>query len=144
MAHVTKNSKGEVVLRDDWFFVDIRSVTEKELTDEECIEVMENIADQHDANIGINWQVIEIWVNRLLEEKEKVESRTVEVMGARWDVDYSFEVLRDPYGTGDSPTRYVVEIEKISVEGGSDDLTELLARSVVEAIEAEIIEQERE
>jgi len=48
---------GELVLRSDWYTDDVLSIDES-LTDEQVRKVMELIARTHDADIGINWEVI--------------------------------------------------------------------------------------
>jgi DNA-binding FrmR family transcriptional regulator len=60
MAHVSKDQQGNVILRDDWHIEDVRSMLDEgeELTDEECVQVLQAIADGFDANIGVNWEVI--------------------------------------------------------------------------------------
>ena len=67
---------------------------------------------------------------------------TVEVLGAKLDVYYDCTAERDPYGTGDSPTAYDIDI--VSIESGADtqDIQELLANSVIQIILDEIIEHE--
>lgn len=71
MAHVSKDQKGKVIIRDDWHIEDIRSMLEdeQELTDDECIDIMEIIADNFDANIGINWEVIGYHVQNYVDDR---------------------------------------------------------------------------
>jgi hypothetical protein len=42
------------------------------LTEDECRDVLERIMRRHDCNIGINWDVIECWIEQVIEEREKV------------------------------------------------------------------------
>jgi hypothetical protein len=74
MAHVSKDQQGKVIIRDDWHIEDIRSMLEngQELTDDECIEIMEIIADNFDANIGINWEVIGYHLYRYLDDRDEL------------------------------------------------------------------------
>jgi hypothetical protein len=69
MAHVSKDQEGKVVLRDNWYIDDVRNVLVEgeELTDDECIGVLEDVADNFDANIGVNWDVIRYHVEIALE-----------------------------------------------------------------------------
>ncbi len=53
--------RGNPVIQDQWDADDIMSVAENmdiELTEDQIREVMEVIVKSHDANIGINWDVI--------------------------------------------------------------------------------------
>jgi uncharacterized protein YpuA (DUF1002 family) len=53
--------RGNPVIQDQWDADDIMSVAENmdiELTEDQIREVMELIVKSHDANIGINWDVI--------------------------------------------------------------------------------------
>ena len=62
--------EGKPVLRDDWHPMDIESVAEDmeiELTEDQVLEVMEIIVRRHDANIGINWDVIGSAIDYVLE-----------------------------------------------------------------------------
>jgi hypothetical protein len=53
----------EVILRNDWFVDDVLARLEDNwdftLTVDECIKVLQLVADAHDANIGINWDCID-------------------------------------------------------------------------------------
>jgi hypothetical protein len=42
-----------------WHIEDIQSVR-SDLTNEQASDVLENLKDNHDANSGINWKIIEI------------------------------------------------------------------------------------
>lgn len=35
------------------------------ITDEEAREVLANLEGNHDANVGINWEVIDYWIDRI-------------------------------------------------------------------------------
>mgnify|MGYP003345091425 FL=1 len=61
---------GNPVIQDQWDASDIESVAENmevELTEDQILEVMEIIARRHDANIGINWDVIGSAIDYVLE-----------------------------------------------------------------------------
>lgn len=61
---------GKPVLRDEWHPMDVESVAEDmevELTDDQVHEVLEILARRHDANIGINWDVIGSAIDYVLE-----------------------------------------------------------------------------
>lgn len=49
--------QGEPVLRCDWYTDDVLSMDDS-LTEDQVRKVMELIARTHDADIGINWEVI--------------------------------------------------------------------------------------
>ena len=55
-----------------WHIDDVRSVIEDweidiTLTDAECLEVLENALENHDADIGMNWDAIEAELGPLIE-----------------------------------------------------------------------------
>lgn len=72
MAHMSKDQQGHVVLRDNWYIEDVRSMLDEgeELTDDECVQVLQAIADGFDANIGINWEVIRYQIDIQLEAQD--------------------------------------------------------------------------
>ena len=43
------------------------------LTDEQSLEVLKTMKQHHDANVGINWETIDVWVNQLYPELEDDE-----------------------------------------------------------------------
>ena len=45
-----------------WHFTDVQEV-DGTLTDNEARQVLNVIKKQHDANIGINWETIDIWID---------------------------------------------------------------------------------
>jgi hypothetical protein len=70
MAHVEK-VKGKIVLRDDWHIEDVMEVAENmgiEISEEDAEWVLNDVADNFDANIGINWDVIEMALQNYGEE----------------------------------------------------------------------------
>ncbi len=40
------------------------------LSDEQVFHVLQTMQQHHDANIGINWETIDVWVNPLYPELE--------------------------------------------------------------------------
>jgi len=64
MAHMTQNEKGTWYLSDEWHIEDVQSVRD-DLDEEQCIEVLDDLANNFDANNGINWNVIEYTANIL-------------------------------------------------------------------------------
>lgn len=60
------------------------------------------------------------------------------------DFSYTCKVERDPYGTGDSPTRYDVDVTLDSVTLQSDtegvELLDFLSATVIELIEQDCID----
>jgi hypothetical protein len=45
-----------------WHFTDIQE-RDDSLTDDEARQVLRLIKRKHDANIGINWETIDIWID---------------------------------------------------------------------------------
>lgn len=61
MAH-TERIDGKLVLRDDWHVEDVLGQAPW-LSEDQAEEILEILADKHDANIGINWENIDFWVD---------------------------------------------------------------------------------
>jgi len=62
---------GQWVIRSDWDEEDIIMQAENievELTDHQVYKVMQLIVASHDANIGINWEVIDSAIDQIAEE----------------------------------------------------------------------------
>jgi len=51
-----------------WNIEDVQSL-EPGMSDELCIEVLELALDNHDANEGINWTVLEYWISHVKQEE---------------------------------------------------------------------------
>lgn len=69
MAHI-EMVNGKPVLRDDWNIEDIMSVADcmdVQITEDDAALVLEIVADNFDANVGINWQVIEYAIERIVD-----------------------------------------------------------------------------
>jgi len=65
----------EYILRDDWSIEDVRNIIEfnnieeaESFTDEDCVRVLEIVAENFDANYGITWDSIDFVINQLIEE----------------------------------------------------------------------------
>jgi hypothetical protein len=69
--------------------------------------------------------------------------QTIQVCGVDLDVYYDCTITRDPYGVGDSPTEYEVEIQAIEVTGDTQDIQDILADRFIDYIVDQIIEAER-
>jgi hypothetical protein len=67
----------------------------------------------------------------------------LEVNGVELTVFYKCSKERDPFGTGDSPTEYNVELLQVEAVDSTINLIEVLQESVLEEIEAKIIEENR-
>ena len=68
---------------------------------------------------------------------------SLEIYGINLDVYYDYSVERDPYGTGDSPTAYIVEINSIEIGNDTQNVIDIMPNSVLEKIEEKILEIER-
>ena len=65
MAHMKLDEdKGIWYLADDWHIDDIQSVR-ADLDDDQAHQVLEAVADNFDANVGITWDVLEFWADEL-------------------------------------------------------------------------------
>ena len=65
----------EYILRDDWSIEDVRNVIEcnnieeaESFTDDDCVRVLQRVAEGFDANYGITWDSIDFVINQLIEE----------------------------------------------------------------------------
>ena len=65
----------EYILRDDWSIEDVRNVIECNnieeaecFTDDDCVRVLQRVAECFDANYGITWDSIDFVINQLIEE----------------------------------------------------------------------------
>ena len=41
------------------------------LSDNEIAYILQSMEDTHDANVGITWDTIEFWIERVLDNREK-------------------------------------------------------------------------
>ena len=73
MAHMVMTHDGWV-LRDDWSIDDVQARLEDywffTLTEGECLRVLELAADSFDANVGINWEVIDSAIGTLFGDRQ--------------------------------------------------------------------------
>ena len=71
MAHLVKEN-GKLIIRDDWHEEDIQSVAEDDhdttLTPEQMQKVMELLVKSFDANVGIDWEIIGMAIEQILED----------------------------------------------------------------------------
>lgn len=58
-------------IADWWHISDIEDCAGVEMTEEECHEVLDRILRYHDANIGINWDVVRYHADQVLDAKEE-------------------------------------------------------------------------
>jgi len=65
---VNKIPKDRRVLEVPWHIDDVHDIRE-DLTAEQCAEVLEAVGDNHDSEIGVNWDVISFWAEDLFPEK---------------------------------------------------------------------------
>ena len=62
-----------------WHFSDVRCLIENRglnvtLTNDECLDILENADGNHDANIGMNWDVLEAELTTYLETRDEAPS----------------------------------------------------------------------
>ena len=65
------------VLYDKWLVEDVHYQTngmfKVPLNDDECMKVLELMAEYHDANQGLNWEFMLYCIDELFGDREKVE-----------------------------------------------------------------------
>jgi hypothetical protein len=71
---ITEN--GQTFIRTDWYAEDVQSAAQDELwleplTDDQVLKVMELVVRAHDANMGINWEMIAAAIKQVLEDEAK-------------------------------------------------------------------------
>ena len=49
-----------------WHIDDVRSNTDRPITDEQCREVLRRADKCHDANIGLNWDSLTVYTDTVL------------------------------------------------------------------------------
>lgn len=67
MAHIT-NEEGELILRDDWCIEDVQSAARdigKTITDDQAEDILVAVANSHDCNIGITWELFYYHLERI-------------------------------------------------------------------------------
>lgn len=75
MAHLETLDNSETVLRNDWYPIDVINCSRNmDLADnisyDDAIEILQSIADRFDANIGVNWLVIENAIQHYIESSK--------------------------------------------------------------------------
>ena len=79
MAHITKNEQGELILRDDWCIEDVHQAADdfgQKITDDQAEDILIAVANSHNCNIGINWDVFYYHIDRLI-DTESTENDTI-------------------------------------------------------------------
>jgi hypothetical protein len=59
-----------------WHIDDVAMQAESQgetLTEEECREVLAMVMRKHDCNIGINWEVIDYWIDQIVSDRPPVK-----------------------------------------------------------------------
>lgn len=54
-----------------WHIDDVRMAYNRPITDEQCREVLARADKWHDANTGINWDVLQCYAEQVVNEVEK-------------------------------------------------------------------------
>ena len=70
MAHMAQTETGAWYLADDWHIDDVQSMR-PDLNDDQCIEVLQAMADWFDANDGINWDFITMTAEQLYPQEDE-------------------------------------------------------------------------
>ena len=55
-----------------WHVDDVNSIAD-DLDHDECMEVLELAKDYHDANVGINWEVLKHWAEVVRDRRHATE-----------------------------------------------------------------------
>lgn len=69
MKESRKNNDATNWINARWHIDDVREVR-PDLTDDQCRKVLQAVKRNHDANIGINWDVLTIWARQLYPEAD--------------------------------------------------------------------------
>jgi hypothetical protein len=72
MAHMKQAETGIWYLADDWHIDDVLNIR-PDLTEDEALRVLEVLANDFDANNGINWDVIQYTADSLFPEPDDDE-----------------------------------------------------------------------
>jgi hypothetical protein len=86
---------------------------------------------------------LDLWNKNAARKEIKMKNSTVKIDGITLDVHYIIEKVKDPLSTGDSPTEFYLDIDKICSQCESTDLSEILTDSFKSKIEDRILEIER-
>ena len=67
----------QYILRDDWSIEDVRNVIECNnieeaecFTDDDCVRVLQRVAENFDANYGITWDSLEYAITEYIEDSK--------------------------------------------------------------------------
>ena len=52
-----------------WGIDDVHHIADQELSDDEAREVLRRAEHYHDASIGINWEVLDVWADMVINER---------------------------------------------------------------------------
>ena len=72
-AHYAEMSVNPDFLLSVWHIDDVKESSDHDLTDAQCREVLRRVDRHHDANIGINWDVINFHADMVAEEEGVTE-----------------------------------------------------------------------
>ena len=61
-----------------WSIKDVFEIR-PDLSEEQAIEVLENIFKNHEADIGVSWDTLEFWANTMFPRKSPIGIYTVEI-----------------------------------------------------------------
>ena len=73
----------------------------------------------------------------------EMELQTLTICGVDLDIYYDCTITTDPFGTGDSPTEYEIDINAIEVAGDTQNIQDILADRCIDQIIDKLIEIER-
>lgn len=68
---------------------------------------------------------------------------TIYLNGIRLDAYYQITITKDPFGTGDSPTEYDVDLLEISIPSDAQNLIELIHDYWLDKAREQIVDIER-
>ena len=61
-------SEDGLTLTTEWWLEDVLSLDDS-LSEEQAKEVLRMVDENHDANFGVNWDVLQFWIDELKEGK---------------------------------------------------------------------------
>ena len=70
------DGEGSVVKREiniTWSIEDVLEVR-PDLTDEQAMEVLEQVENNHDADVGVSWETLEMWADSLFPDRNALDS----------------------------------------------------------------------
>jgi hypothetical protein len=83
MAQIERDSNGKIFLTDTWHIIDVIEAGENIgylVTEDQAEGILYDLAHYHDANIGINWDVIYNHIDDLL--RDVPEARIIDEVTA--------------------------------------------------------------